>query len=110
MTEDNRTENELIREAWLVQDACNLSGVVFSFAKSMQRLCTIGREQNQGTDWKNKHIVSKLWASKIISLTGELPLELPAACFDDVSSLADTVIITRPPLAKDTTRDADTTD
>jgi hypothetical protein len=80
---DTRTENQLIREAWKVQDACNLSGVVFSFALAMKRLCEIGRELNQGTEWKNTHIVSKLWASKIQSLTGDLPIDLPEACFKD---------------------------
>ena len=83
-TKDNRTENELIREAWLVQDACNLSGVVFSLARAMHRLCDICREQNKDTEWKNRHIVSKLWASKIQSLTGDLPLNLPDACFKDL--------------------------
>jgi hypothetical protein len=73
---DNRTEQELINEAWQVQDACNLSGVVFSFARSMERLCVLSREQNNGTDWRNKHIVAKLFADKIMHLAGELPLDL----------------------------------
>jgi hypothetical protein len=73
-----KTEQELIIEAWQVQNACNLSGVVFSFAHAMERLCEIAREENHGTDWKNNHLVCKLYASKIQSLTGDLPLELPA--------------------------------
>jgi hypothetical protein len=72
--EDTRSEQELIKEALQVQDACNLSGVVFSFARAMQRLCDLSRELGQGTDWKNKHVVCKLYADKIKSLTGELDL------------------------------------
>lgn len=78
--EDTRTESELIKEAWRVQDACNLSGVVFSFARAMTRLCIISQERGTGTDWRNQHIVSKLFASKIMHLAGELPLELPEEC------------------------------
>lgn len=82
MKEDNRTEAELIREAWLVQDACNLSGVVFSFARAMERLCTL---VPRSTGERNQHIVSKLFASKIMSLTGDLPIQLPAECFQDTA-------------------------
>jgi len=73
--EDNRTEAELIKEAIQVQDACNLSGVVFSFARSMQRLCDLGRSMpGYGTDWRNKHRVARLYASKIQSLCGDIKL------------------------------------
>lgn len=78
-----KTENELIREAWLVQDACNLSGVVHSFSRSISRLWQIADEENRDTFWVNQHIISKLYADKIKQLAGELPLELPAGCFND---------------------------
>ncbi len=59
---------ELAREALGVQDACNLSGVVHAFSRVMKALgdapeCT-------GTDWKNRHPIAILFASKIASLTG----------------------------------------
>jgi len=54
------------RDAVQVQDACNLSGVVFSFARHMQTLCDMGLD----TDQKNQHPVSVLFSSKITSLTG----------------------------------------
>lgn len=69
---DSRTEAELIKEAVLVQDACNLSGVVHSFSRSISRLWKLANETNQGTDWVNTHRVSRLYASKIESLSGNV--------------------------------------
>jgi len=68
-----RTESELIKEAIQVQNACNLSGVVHSFAKAMEDLCDLAVESNKhGTGWRNTHRVARLYADKIKSLTGEL--------------------------------------
>ena len=63
----DRAQNvkRMYEDALAVQDACNLSGVVFSFAKHMQTLCDMGLD----TDAKNRHPVSVLFASKISSLT-----------------------------------------
>ena len=47
-----------------VQDASNLSGVVFAFARTMQKLCDEGID----TDARNSHPISILFASKILSL------------------------------------------
>lgn len=66
-----RTIEELLQEAKEVQDACNLSGVVHSFSRGMDDLWKIAREEGQGTIWVNTHEYSKLFASKIMSLTGE---------------------------------------
>lgn len=55
----------MYKDARAVQDACNLSGVVFSFARHMQTLCDMGLD----TERKNNHPVSVLFASKIASLT-----------------------------------------
>jgi len=62
-----RTETQLIKEAYQVQDACNLSGVVHSFSRAMSDL----REAcpDQGTEFYNTHPVAILYASKISSLT-----------------------------------------
>lgn len=55
----------MYKDAMTVQDACNLSGVVFSFARHMKTLCDMGLD----TERKNNHPVSVLFASKIASLT-----------------------------------------
>jgi len=56
----------MYRDAMAVQDACNLSGVVSSFARHMHTLCEMGFD----TDQRNRHPVSILFSSKIASLTG----------------------------------------
>lgn len=67
-----RTEAQLIKEAIDVQNACNLSGVVISFAEAMRDLCDLSNELGKGTAWRNSHRVARLYADKIKSLTGEL--------------------------------------
>jgi hypothetical protein len=70
-----RTEAELIKEAIQVQDACNLSGVVQSFARALPELWSIANESGgKGTAWVNTHRVARLYASKIQSLSGEVKL------------------------------------
>lgn len=53
-----------------VQDACNLSGVVRSFAKITEVLWEEARSLKLGTKFVNEHPISVLFASKIASLTG----------------------------------------
>lgn len=66
------TMHELATDAMSVQDACNLGGV----AGGMHRAVTVlGRRLELeglpcGTDAKNKHPISQMWASKIVSLAG----------------------------------------
>ena len=60
------------RNAIDVQNACNLSGVVFSFAKVMQKICDEARDLGKGTDWKNNHPIAVLYASKVSSLAGDV--------------------------------------
>jgi len=55
---------KLWKDAIDVQDACNLSGVVFAFARTMEKLCAEGLD----TDARNSHPISVLFASKILSL------------------------------------------
>lgn len=70
-----RTEAELIKEAIDVQDACNLSGVVQSFARAMSDLWSIANETGgKGTTWVNTHRVARLYSDKIRSLAGEVQL------------------------------------
>lgn len=63
-----KTMKELAQEALNVQDACNLSGVVISFARVVKDL----REllPNAGTDALNTHPICVLWSDKIAHLTG----------------------------------------
>jgi hypothetical protein len=56
------------KDAILVQDACNLSGVLYAWARVMDKICDATR--NQGTDAKNTHPINVLFASKVASLTG----------------------------------------
>lgn len=58
---------ELAKDAMQVQDACNLSGVVFAFADVMRDLCEHFRDA--GTDYRNQHPIAVMWSSKIASLT-----------------------------------------
>jgi hypothetical protein len=52
-----------------VQDACNLSAVVKSFAKVTEDLWILARDKGEGTDWVNNHPVSCLFAHKIADLS-----------------------------------------
>jgi hypothetical protein len=51
-----------------VQDAVNLSGVVYSFSQLLSEL----RQQapDKGTDWYNQHPLSVMFADKVAHLTG----------------------------------------
>jgi hypothetical protein len=63
-----RTETLTARDyadAISVQDACNLSGVVFSFARVMQRICN----STHGTSERNQHAIARLYAEQIYHLT-----------------------------------------
>lgn len=52
-----------------VQSACNLSGVVFSFAEAMHAICDEQNELREGTAWKNEHPIARLFAEQIAHLT-----------------------------------------
>lgn len=58
---------DLARESLAVQDACNLCGVAQSFARAM---IDLGDHCPRGTDERNEHPISVLWADKIAHLTG----------------------------------------
>lgn len=51
------------------QTACNLSGLIYSFANVIKRICTEARIKNHGTDWKNNHSICRLYAEQIYHLT-----------------------------------------
>lgn len=62
-----RSVKELAREALLIQDASNLSGIVIGWARAVVEL----RENypDEGTFFFNVHPVNKMWASKVHDLT-----------------------------------------
>jgi hypothetical protein len=65
-----KTIKDLVREALLVQDACNLSGVVHSFSRTMTELRAImEKEDGFSTDKLNQHPIAVMYSSKIASLT-----------------------------------------
>lgn len=67
-TGDGRGLKELAQEALDVQDACNLSGVVHGWSRSIRRLRAL--LPGAGTDALNAHCVNVLWSDKCASLTG----------------------------------------
>lgn len=78
MSDDTRTMQDLVRNALQVQDACNMSGIVRSFAEDVSRLRTLlelaykedGSTTKFSTDLLNRHPVCVLWSSKIADLSG----------------------------------------
>ena len=69
MSNDGRTERQMAALAIQVQDACNLSAVVRSFAKVTEDLWILARERGEGTDWVNNHAVTRLFAHKVSLLS-----------------------------------------
>lgn len=68
MNDDNRSLEDLASEVLAVQDACNLSGVVHSWSRSLSRL----RHLLSGYSTKqiNEHPINQLWADKVAHLSG----------------------------------------
>lgn len=56
-------------DALAVQSACNLSGVVFSFARVMQRICNEAHAKGYGTEWKNRHPIVRMYTQQIAHLS-----------------------------------------
>jgi len=56
------------QKALLVQDACNLSGVIHSFSEIVSRIWEEAHTKGQGTEYVNTHPICKLYADKIADL------------------------------------------
>ena len=68
---DTRSMRDLANEAIRVQDACNMSGIVLSFGRSIARLRVLLREMDRESTYEiNDHPIVKAWASKIHDLAG----------------------------------------
>ncbi len=52
-----------------VQDACNLSGVVYTFGTALKILWEEAYKLNKGTKWVNEHPVTKRFVSKLMDLS-----------------------------------------
>ena len=64
-----KTLKEAAETALLIQDGCNLSGILRSFTEIvMDTLWPAAREQGQGTDWVNQHPICTLFLDKLVSL------------------------------------------
>jgi hypothetical protein len=61
------------------QAACNLSGIVFSFAQAMEKICAEAQAAGHDTEWRNRHPVCRLFAEQILHLTGSDPGSYAAA-------------------------------
>lgn len=70
-----------------VQDACNLSGVVRSFALVTEALWEEARRTDQGTEWVNQHPVSVLFVNKMDSLVRDSGEKFSRA-YDECEKLA----------------------
>ncbi len=58
------------RDALSVQNAVNLSGVVALFASHMKTLHEAARAEGAGTAFVNTHPISRVFAERILNLSG----------------------------------------
>lgn len=66
-----KTMKDMCKEAIDIQDACNLSGVVHAFSRTITELrALLSQEEGFSTSKLNQHPVCVLYSSKIASLTG----------------------------------------
>lgn len=63
-----RSIPELAKIAYEIQDACNLSGVLWTFAQVLGELKQ--QPEYRGSDWVHNHPITRAFADKIASLTG----------------------------------------
>jgi hypothetical protein len=54
-------------DAHMVQSACNLSGVVFSFAQVMEKIC---QDTASGNSKRNTHPICRVYAEQMLYLSG----------------------------------------
>jgi len=65
-----RTLKELAEEAYRVQDACNLAGVLRGATRAHDDLRKLAEQENKEWDWCDKHPIMQLWSDKIAQLAG----------------------------------------
>jgi hypothetical protein len=83
------TVQDAARQALLVQDACNLSGVVHSFSEILTSvLWPEARQTGKGTDFVNQHPISKLFADKIADLARVRNIEDYSTAYQECKEIA----------------------
>lgn len=82
-----KTIQQLAQEAIEVQDACNLSGVVHAWSRSMTRLCEL--LPDLGTAGRNQHPINVLFSSKVASLTRSEDSDTFSKAYDACRQLAE---------------------
>ena len=65
-----KTMQQVAQDALHCQNACNLSGVVKTFADATTVLWTEAQRLAAGTRWVNEHPVSILFATQVAYLAG----------------------------------------
>lgn len=65
-----KTIQDAAQSALDVQNACNLTGVLHSYSAAMKIVREEAKKQGEGTDWINQHPISRLYADKVVSLSG----------------------------------------
>ncbi len=59
---------DTLQQVWFAMDACNLSGVVHSWAAWVSLLWQEAQRLGRGTDWVNQHPVNVILADKLRQL------------------------------------------
>lgn len=67
---ETRSISNLAADALAVQNACNLSGVAYSFAGAMSALWAHAHATGMGTGWVNQHAITRAYLCKLVSLSG----------------------------------------
>jgi hypothetical protein len=63
-------DKKVWQQALDMQDACNLSGLVYALPKVMDAICEESRELGKGTAYRNTHPLMLLWIDKLCHLAG----------------------------------------
>ena len=79
---DERLSPKDYQDAIYAQDACNLSGVVHSFSRVVNKIWAEARTLGKGTEWVNTHPISILYASKVGSLANSEDLQSYSEAYD----------------------------
>ena len=64
------TLTQAAQQALDIQDASNLSGVVFAFSRAMQAICDDSHTRSTGTRERNAHPIVTLHLLKLCELNG----------------------------------------
>ncbi len=91
-----KTLRDAAKAALDCQDACNLSGVVFTFAKAMQIICDESNRRGEGTHWKNTHPVVILFVDKLADMSGARLINLESNSFSVAYAACKVFVETEP--------------